>query len=66
LAKGKTVLMRQPMTDAHAPAPAKPSTTATKTAVSIVVKVQARGMWITPESAPKSAESPELYDSQLV
>ena len=59
-------LTPQPMTDAHVPVPAKPSTTATKTAASIVVSVQAVGsMWITPILRPKSSGSPRDYRSQL-
>lgn len=47
------------MTDTHVPAPAKPSTTATKRAASILVKVQAVGsMWITPNLRPDSQEIP--------
>jgi len=45
----------QAITDTHVPAAAKPSTTATKRAASIVERVQAVGsMWITPNQRPKS------------
>ena len=56
----------QPITDAHVPAPAKPSTMTTKRGVSVTFMVQAVGsMWITPIVRSKSHESPMHYGSQL-
>jgi hypothetical protein len=52
------------MAVAHVPAPAKPSTTATKTAVSTVDKIQVC-MWITPYPRPNNADSPGSYRKDL-
>ena len=53
------------MAVAHVPAPAKPSTTATKSAASTVDKVQAVGIWITPYPRPNNADSLGSYPKDL-